>query len=602
MSATLPDIYQSPPGTQTTPGLDELKSASLKFLACVQARFGENSSQLHNIHETLSIFRKGQLSKRDAHTTILGTLGEHNDLRQQLMEILMHPVAEWAPGDFDLPTEQPMQSLVKSAPQYLQPPHQPQMRLPSISSNWFPMPQAEHSPGHLSFAGYDDYNPIVSSPPLNLAPIQLPHPSSNLWTDHSSEMIYPAANNNSQIPPLVHMTFRNPWQDMHYTDTWTNEAMSFLPDSAYVSEHNELHGSLAACCRGHTQLPKTCSHDPESHENEGSLLQENVLLMPASQTSSHLPPSSVNGIAFQKSDLQGHWPSNSQTPSTTMSQSPPEVDQVQHDEGPNGDTFTERNGSTIGIYIHALCGKGFATLSGVKKHHWGKKVHDLATTTGCWAKHKKPDVAWDGHPSCKGLQQSSEISKSFSFTSKQGQANASSPQAKALAASDPPQFNTVPGFPTLAGLPKTVAKTLSTGNASTSDSEEWESRYHSQRLPSRSSFDSLLTAVNMISQIDVPRPEVRTSSNALHLDAQVAAAEQHAHFLPYIPSARTFDRRSVRPHAPIAPDTMIPAPGLGSSRRLPTAVEGNSASTSLLRLLEPLDSPPSGPVKKKRRV
>jgi hypothetical protein len=47
-----------------------------------------------------------------------------------------------------------------------------------------------------------------------------------------------------------------------------------------------------------------------------------------------------------------------------------------------------------GEFIHSLCGKSFATRHGVKKHHWGPKIDDRATTTGCWAKHGKPGVEW----------------------------------------------------------------------------------------------------------------------------------------------------------------------------------------------------------------
>lgn len=523
------------------------------------------------------------------------------------MDILRHPAAEWAPGDFDLPTEQPMQSLVESAPQYLQPAHQPQMRLPSISSSWFQLPQVHQSPVHLTFGGYDEFSSMVLSPPMDLAPLQLPHPPSSFWVDHSTKMMYPVANNDVQLPPTVHRAFRNPWQGANYTDIWANDSMGFSPDSTYVGVHTESQESPLACSSGHMQLPVVYSQDAEQYQNAASFLEENLSPMPAPQSTCHLPPSSFNGNPFSKSSLPGIWHANTQAPPTPMSQSPPEVQQAQHDKDPERDILIERNDSMADLYIHALCGKGFATLSGVKKHHWGKKANDLTTSTGCWAKHKKPDVAWDDHPSCKGLQLASGATSALASTSKQGRPKALLPQAKALAASDMTQFNTVPGFPTLDDLPKTVAKALSTGNASVADSEEWESRYHAHRLPSRSSFDTLLTAINMVSKIDAPKPEARTDSIALHLDAQVAATEpeQRAPFVPYVPSMNNFDRRSVRTNAPVAPDTKISAPGLGTNRRVPIGFEDYNAPMSLLRPLEPLqplDSPPSGHAKKKRKV
>lgn len=47
-----------------------------------------------------------------------------------------------------------------------------------------------------------------------------------------------------------------------------------------------------------------------------------------------------------------------------------------------------------GQFVHGLCGKSFNTRHAVKKHHWGSRMDDRETTTGCWAKHKKPDVSW----------------------------------------------------------------------------------------------------------------------------------------------------------------------------------------------------------------
>lgn len=607
---------------ETTSGLDELRAASLKFLVSVKvskrtkygthhmnsgssplkARFGDSSPQLHDVHETLALFRKGQVSKRDAHITILSTLEGNNDLRQQLMDIIMHPAADWAHGDFDLPTEQSMQPLMESTPQYLQPAHQPQMRLPSISSSWFPMPQVDQSPSHLSFGGYDEFNSMISSPSTNLAPLHLPYPTSNLWMDHNMELTYPVATSDAQISLPIHTAFRNPWQDANCADTLSNDAVSLLPESKYIGEHTEPYESSIKYSSDHPQLPGICSRDAGSDQSAGPLLHDSLSPMPASQSTYHLPQYSVNSHAFLKSSVQGEWPANVQVPPTLMSHPPPEVQQTRCDEDPERDTLTERHDSMVGLYVHALCGKAFTTLSGVKKHHWGKKVNDLESTTGCWAKHKKPDVAWDDHPSCKGLQFASETPRSLPSSFTQGQSMVLLPQAEVQPASNQPQCNTVPGFPTLEDLPKTVAKTLNTSIRGASGLEEWEPRYHTHRLPSRSSFDTLLTAISMVSQIDAPKPEARTDSIALHPDAQVATAEQHAPFLPYIPSENTFDRTSVRPNASTTPDTKVLAPGLGSGRRLPVNSEGHAASASLSWIHEPLASPSLGSAKKKRRV
>jgi hypothetical protein len=49
---------------------------------------------------------------------------------------------------------------------------------------------------------------------------------------------------------------------------------------------------------------------------------------------------------------------------------------------------------TKGHFVHSICGTAFTSRYAVKKHHWGNKCDDLETTTGCWAKNKKPNVQW----------------------------------------------------------------------------------------------------------------------------------------------------------------------------------------------------------------
>jgi hypothetical protein len=47
-----------------------------------------------------------------------------------------------------------------------------------------------------------------------------------------------------------------------------------------------------------------------------------------------------------------------------------------------------------GRFVHSICGTVFTSRYAVKKHHWGNKCDDFETTTGCWAKNKKPNVQW----------------------------------------------------------------------------------------------------------------------------------------------------------------------------------------------------------------
>lgn len=78
-------------------------------------------------------------------------LGTEVDLKQDLMNVLLHEDAKWGAEDFDFEVAQP---VVHPAPQFLQPDHQPQLRLPSISSSWHP----DHIPSHIiSSAVWDSY-------------------------------------------------------------------------------------------------------------------------------------------------------------------------------------------------------------------------------------------------------------------------------------------------------------------------------------------------------------------------------------------------------------------------------------------------------------
>jgi hypothetical protein len=76
------------------------------------------------------------MSKKDTLVAIRLTLGDQADLKQDLLNILFHRDADWAVGDFDFGFPQPLNQPSPS-PQFLQPTHQPQMRLPSIFPLWY---------------------------------------------------------------------------------------------------------------------------------------------------------------------------------------------------------------------------------------------------------------------------------------------------------------------------------------------------------------------------------------------------------------------------------------------------------------------------------
>jgi hypothetical protein len=108
------------------------------------------------------------LSKREALATIMEVVGDNEDLRKGLLDVLSHEQASWSPDDFDQPLAhsphiiEPDAPYVKLLPSsrenaqlpvsitgahisrraVLQPQHQPQVHLPPMLANWYPSQSA----------------------------------------------------------------------------------------------------------------------------------------------------------------------------------------------------------------------------------------------------------------------------------------------------------------------------------------------------------------------------------------------------------------------------------------------------------------------------
>lgn len=492
-----------------------------KLTPHAQNRFGEQSRQSNIVHETLGAFNRGEISKRDVHKIILDTINGHDDLKQELMDILTHPEASWAPGDFELPTEEQIQPFLESTPHFLQPTHKPQMRLPSIPSSWFPLPQAEYTASSGVFGGYDSYCNTGSSPGLPaLAPFQLPDSPTHTWPNHGGNSAYTHIDDNLPVPPPIYTAFRNPWEESSYNGTWANDDLSLPPDNINIDKQyqgfrlSDL--PFSSNFQPHVLQPQDVepTSRPFSHRQDPRRLlysPQNTYYAPPPPTEYHLD----RCVSRQQHLVDEYAPPKSVPEALPDLQVEKQAEELQ--EQTEEDTAINRSLSLGGPYIHSICGKGFSTLSKLKKHHWGKKNGDTATKTGCWAKHKKPRVAWNDHPSCEKRRSTAEA---------------------------------VPAPPTLDDLPDKVAKALSADTANISGPQKVETRCHDHRLASCSSFDSLLTAVNVISQIDAPKPQDRTHSIVKQLDTQVAAADchkRHASFVPYKPLSKSLKSSIVRP-------------------------------------------------------
>jgi len=138
----------------------------------------------------------------------------------------------------------------------------------------------------------------------------------------------------------------------------------------------------------------------------------------------------------------------------------------------------------------------------------------LETTIGCWAKNKKPNVSWNEHPSCQEAPKATKKTNPAAKRQRPSKKRIPSVSPLAPTSHDPLQPSTTPHG--LYGEAFTFEDPVS---------------YHIHHLPSRTSFDNLLTAVNVAAQVDAPQPQGRIDSVVSQLDAQVAAMERNRQYV-----------------------------------------------------------------------
>ncbi|KAF2465499.1 uncharacterized protein BDR25DRAFT_84446 [Lindgomyces ingoldianus] len=161
-----------------------------------------------------------------------------------------------------------------------------------------------------------------------------------------------------------------------------------------------------------------------------------------------------------------------------------------------------------GSFVHIICNRGFPTRLAVKKHHWGARVNDMLTKTGCWHKHNRPDIAWDDHPSCK-LQPRARAPPKAKELKRKSEPAVPKFKASALPTMILNAQNTQSGFPTLEELPKLVAQTVSAMPTQTGFGRQEEtSAYRSFGYPDRvvgvRNLDALTKAPGATSRIATP--------------------------------------------------------------------------------------------------
>ena len=419
------------------------------------------------------------------------------------MDILYHRDSKWGPGDFNLPAAQPEQaerSLPQPTPMFLEPTHYPQMRMPSTQFHWSSASLASHSINPAVLSTYTGYTSMESSPLVPTTPAR------------------------SGYPPIL----GNPTVDYSMTTSSSSSFGYETPTGAPIQgtrdglaqDHARAtiepnHPSESGDCKDYLRLPvpsyqissyqamswNSCSIEGSSEAlNTCRTLSLPRIWMPSSATRRESTEACADiGIGRQQNEQPGLLEQHSLA---FASPSPLSVwSQVHSGEA---EMESARKCGPGGPFIHAICGKGFASRYKVRKHHWGAKNDDIATTTGCWAKHGKPDCNWDDDESCKVQSGKARAAKMKDTTTTCGATDGSSLQAWA----EGPK--TVPGFPTLQDLPQAVAAALKT-HGGDEYLHSGESRSYA-RHGAWGEYEDGLPCLDASLGVDAPKREARNDS------------------------------------------------------------------------------------------
>lgn len=468
--------------------------------------FGE-SQEATTIFGALNEFRQGRAPKRDTLSTIAETLANHQDLKRDLQHIFDHKDARWGARDFD---NLPLAPVEDPTPKFLQPVHQPQMYPPFPSTPWDSDSGllSTFSPRGLNgLSRYSTFAQSVVHPKL----MSQNEPGSSNTPDHAmlsspsipdpdgpprAQPTYPGIDQASGFLPYPH-----PKQD--FGTNLSQPAQGNMPqESSHLDSwwsedwfgHHQGRGRAMSTQEMNAQSPLTAPPAAPVVGSSGL----NRMEMPMDLLDIGMPPPSMKrscASSFLQPKAEGAQASGNTVHDYNIRES--QAASPPSSKASRGSAPIARRGN--GQFIHSICGKGFTRRQAVKKHHWGDKLDDLDTTTGCWAKHGKPNVRWNEDISCKVT---SRVPPLHSYGSGSASATSNAPAVPAIV---PNYRNTTPGPMTL--MP-----------------------YHSHGLPktapsSSSPFQSLLTAVNIAASIEEPTPKGRIDSLIVsNLDAQANAA------------------------------------------------------------------------------
>lgn len=467
------------------------------------------------------------------------------------MAVLSHPDSRWDRNDFDaFPIQRPV-------PHFLQPAHEPHMRIPALTSPWCGGDWTLSATEKPLLSGLDhevaaDTEKITFPPRAEQdrwyqparSMVSSPHLSKPLDDGFSSQC------NNTQTWPLMdqaasmdpsQLTFGGPlhtslfpsWQDSghdqtlgegHSTQLFVNDVLFDNVQLAWSGRPIESLGSPSLLGRSESITALSPHQLAPAHRPE-SILAPDPLCTYTEKHDLAMPPPSRK---------RNHYDTHFQSQAQGQHISSEEFHQAEYDPGqatadasPLQTASKRGRAEGTGSYIHGLCGKAFRSRYKVRKHHWGNDVDNMNTTTGCWYKHKRPDCSWDDHPSCK----------------EQPKAPASIRQKAGPAPRQQRNSTGVVILPELEhaqqhlAAPRELYTTIEQHDDKPASPIPYANKhvnhstyipYHTHTLPASSSpFESLLTAVNLAAEIESPIPQRRNDSVvASNLNAYAIAAER----------------------------------------------------------------------------
>lgn len=413
-------------------------------LTWLQNRFGPNSHQSASVHNKLGEFLTGETSKRDTYFKILDELQNNTDLKGDFQAILHHGDAQWGPLDF-----QPETSEVNThvSPDFLQPDHRPSLPMPTVSTFW----DAGHYNRPMQFA-----QPSIN-PELLHGQLDMSYPTSREYRPHMYHAASETQGNNYMsrdpsgfiehgdtteysrsthtIPSALNTT--NPYYEFselnpHSLSTHGHEQaltfsasinsgyshglgmsstvhqMTSYPQPSFSLKeawNRAQYGNAAAHIQNvetDYSIPRTTSPVKSTSIPTPSLIGTPKVEPPPRSLLHALPleepfkhdSSAYFGVGGQHdNELETMNQGGFATDTKPISLPIPLVS-TQANSASEPANQNPRSTRVKGEFIHSLCGKAFTTRHGVKKHHWGPKIDDRATTMGCWAKSGKPDIEW----------------------------------------------------------------------------------------------------------------------------------------------------------------------------------------------------------------